>query len=141
MLPLSSLEIFQWGVQNIGHIFGGVSFTAPYHLRTEPTLYICNDNGHWVALYIGLERNEYFDSLGGAPSRAFEDILGANYINCPVSLQSPLLPSCGYYCLYYGFCRARGISFDDVITTLRLYTDEVITQTVQHIHPVTSGTP
>ena len=137
MLPLNSLEIFQWGVKNIGPIFGGVSFMAS---RSEPTLYICNDKGHWVALYIGLQRNEYFDSLGGAPTRAFEDILGPNYVNCPVSLQSPHLPSCGYYCLYYGFCRARNISFDDIIDVLRLHRDGIIVETVQDIHPVTSGT-
>ena len=72
--------------------------------------------GHWIALNVGADEAEYFDSYGG-------DVLNSlkrkwrkkTWVNNPIPLQSPLSAVCGQYCIYYLLHRARGLSMASIV--------------------------
>lgn len=95
----------------------------PTKTYLKPTLVIANtdeaDNAgtHWVAMMVGIQTPEYFDSLGDSPCKEFVHFLGKRYTQNTTLRQSPNSSACGYYCLYYVLQRARGVPFETVCTS------------------------
>ena len=126
-------------------ILGGIYSrdTIPKRRNCKPTLYIANTaleshptGIHWVALLLGVETPEYFDSLGQKPCREFADFLGSKYTYCSSRLQSLSTYACGYYCLYYAVCRAQHLPFDRIVHDLYNMDDQTVMHTVQQIQPI-----
>ena len=147
--PLSNFEILTWltGHEEIKPILGGVFSidTLPRVHHYEPTLYIVNTaksshptGTHWVAILVGIETSEYLDTLGCKPRPEFIDILGSNYIYCSKKLQDPSSSACGYYCLYYGLCRAQQLTFERIVTDAYNASDYTVMYTVQQIRAIVS---
>lgn len=90
--------------------------------------YICNTDRifskgkHWVVIYWDNRNNndsiEFFDSLGKIPSLHFYKFMKQvknKIIYSNRRLQSVKSDACGYFCLYFIFCRMKGISFNTII--------------------------
>ena len=67
--------------------------------------------GHWIALNVGADEAEYFDSYGGDVPKAIKRRWKKkSWVSNPIPLQSPLSAVCGQYCIYYLIHRARGFT-------------------------------
>jgi len=99
-------------------------------LPTKPRLLFCNtdpsdESGkHWIAIYVDDDEyyGEYFDSLGCAPTRAFERYMKKRcrewIYNCK-QLQSIVSRFCGHFCACFCILRSRGV---DLRRFLRYFT-------------------
>ncbi len=142
--PLSNIELLTWLLRHeeLQPILGGVYSrdNLPRRHHYKPTLYLANTaiethptGMHWIAMLVGIPIPEYFDSLGLKPHNDFVTFLGPCYIYCSMRLQSPLQPSCGYYCLYYALCRAQGVPFHSIMNSLYGIEDLVVIATIQQL--------
>ena len=76
--------------RGIGHRLGGVYALNELPTHSEPDkFYICNTQPdwlpgeHWLAIYIGKQRQaEYFDSYGRPPKEAILKLLSTNSDRC-----------------------------------------------------------
>ena len=68
---------------------------------------------HWVAIFINKEGyGDYFCSYGTSPSRMFVDFLDGNTVSWfsnEKCLQGDVSTTCGQYCVFFLFCRAKGL--------------------------------
>jgi len=95
----------------------------PDKRRRLPYCFIANTDPswmpgqHWVAVYVSPSRTvEYFDSFGRRPmTPKMKEFCGRNYIFNANTLQSPLSPFCGQYCIYFLHERCRGKSFKNIM--------------------------
>lgn len=146
LYALHSDQLFAWLRETVA-IFGGVFCRDRLPLNkvhSQPTLYIVNTAQqkhptgiHWVAMLVGIATPEYFDSLGRPPHSDLLDLLGTRYIHNKVRVQSPLYPTCGYYCLFFAVCRSRGTPMNVIVEEMRSSDDCTIASVVQQIHPLT----
>ena len=107
--------------------FGGVvpKNLIPISLRRKPIFYIVNtaasyENGqHWVVLWFDHNTIEYFDSLGSPPSELeIERSLswhGPDYVYNSTEVQGHLTKTCGQFCLFYIYFKARGLSMTEIV--------------------------
>lgn len=83
---------------------------------------------HWVALYINKEGlGDYFCSFGYKPKQEFVDYLNAytkswNYSTKRV--QGYFSLTCGHYCVFFIFCRSRGMSMSTYLSMFGKNTTE-----------------
>lgn len=110
-----------WGVRASNHL--------PSHIRKVPACMIVNSDpsfkqgAHWLALFIDENRNvEFFDSYGQEPEkyRLIFDFLKRYDTNLKKNnrqLQGPLSSTCGQFCLYFLLWRARGVSFEKILSS------------------------
>ena len=87
-----------------------------------------NPGEHWVAILIGNDIGEYFDSFGITPNYSeifefFQINEIKNIIYNPYQLQSIITSTCGAYCVLYIKLRCMGASFCDFIN---MFTDDKI---------------
>ena len=76
---------------------------------------------HWCAFYFDNRKTEFFDSMAKPPEAYhtyFKDYMMAR--GFPISLSKVRLQAhdssvCGQYCLYFSYCRSRGLSMVDII--------------------------
>ena len=145
--PLSDVEMLSWLLVNVQSGVGGIYFrdTLPLDrkVHTTPTIYIANTaklshptGTHWVALTLGLERAEYFDSLGHAPCAEFVEFLGPHYVYCATPLQATTETSCGYLCLFYAVCRSHHLTFETIVKICYAAGSYAIMATVQELGPL-----
>lgn len=125
----------------IGDIFCGVwacdqlPFGKPFH---APSFFIVNTHPasypgeHWLALTLEEDgTGTFFDSFGYPPHYSFypSDIFAFLRDNCTriryntKQIQHELSSACGHHCVYYLTHRARGFTFNQVLS---LYTDDKI---------------
>lgn len=143
--PLSDRELLAWlaNQPEILPILGGVYCrdNLPTVDHKVPKLFIVNmalsthsTGTHWTAMYTGPATPEYFDSMGNKPHRDFIQFLGPNYIYCESMLQSPTLPTCGHFCLFYAINRARGLSFEHIVQNC--VSDRIIVDFISSLRPL-----
>ena len=104
--------------------FKGVFAKDQIPQPTIPGVYMFNTDPshkpgeHWLAVYVGWDGAEYFDSYGRPPPKGifakFMTKCGPSIHN-PVWLQGPWTAVCGQYCLYYLLHRCRGYSMDTIV--------------------------
>jgi hypothetical protein len=73
---------------------------------------------HWVAIFIGTDEAEFFDSYGLPPASNLSSYI--RKYRKPVTyngtrVQGPLSSTCGHYCLYYLCHRVRGKSMKNIV--------------------------
>ena len=119
---------------HIRPIFQGVFAIdrLPAHVPRGPSLYVINSDKaqnagqHWFCAYFegnGLERCEFWDSLGQHPTQY--DKLLMKFLNQNSSyliyngrcLQSDTTAVCGMYVLYFAHFRARHVPMECILTT------------------------
>ena len=88
----------------------------------QPGAYVINTDKHnepgehWLAVY----NKEFFNSSGEPPVDDYlHTFLGDNYEFNTMALQNPLSNACGFYCCYYILKRARDISAEAILQTLK----------------------
>ena len=115
------LERFMLKDMYIRKLYGGVLPKDYLPLMVgEPKMFIVNcdestkKGSHWAVVYlVNHSTSEYFDPLGSIPSIDFANylMLQSNVIKINVKqCQSKSSISCGKFCLYYCYFRARGYS-------------------------------
>jgi len=68
---------------------------------------------HWVAIWIeSPESCEFFYSYGIAPN-CYGFVISCTTVN-PKPIQSLNSVVCGYYCIYFLYCRSRGLSLTQI---------------------------
>ena len=76
---------------------------------------------------------EFFDSYGHKPcyfdARLCDFLSKYNTIYNPIHFQAPLSIVCGQYCLMFLMHRARGVSFNDILSLLDAVPSDVFVQT------------
>ncbi len=104
-----------------------------FDITRRPALLILNsdDSGkpgkHWCAIYVPqLGPPEFFDSAANLPQSyniTFQDFLvqqGPEYKIITARLQQEQSTTCGHFCLYYAWHRARGWTLEDIIDDMDL---------------------
>ena len=121
--------------------FGDVLSITELPEKIRGEIYIVNTDPHWlpgmhwVTFYFPEnEPPEFFDSLGHGPQYYhidFERFLLRNnehgYIYNNTRIQGHGSNTCGYFCLFYSFHRARGIPMSSIINmfTSELWANDV----------------
>ena len=119
-------------------IFGGTwsvdSFPKP---KALPTCYVINTSPswhpgtHWVAIYKGIDRDEYFCSYGTKPAVGIQRNLRKDYTSNRYLLQSPTSDLCGQYCILYLLCKCRGYSlrkFSNCFSSNGNFNDQLVSK-------------
>ena len=90
--------------------------------KWKPGAYVINTDKHdepgehWLAVY----NKEFFNSSGEPPhDDLLHKFIGDKYEFNSIALQNPLSNACGFYCCYYILKRARGVSAENIIQTLK----------------------
>jgi hypothetical protein len=103
-----------------GETFQGVfpRDRLPTTLKTRPALFILNTDKasgsgeHWIVIWLDADgTGEYFDSLSGAPLKAFKNYLNkhsSHWVANEQQLQSITSRFCGHYAVLYATFRCRG---------------------------------
>ena len=126
-MDTNELLSFMENDSSIKAMMGGV---IPKDLLPAPTskpkLFIVNldksneKGSHWVALLLTNKYiNEYFDPLGNLPDSYFREYFNFYSLYCLVNrkqCQSENTSSCGLFCLFYCYSRARGKSLQEIVT-------------------------
>ena len=100
-----------------------VSFPCCVIANTDPSWM---PGEHWVVLLVKSDGSgEFFDSFGLAPNAyGFHQWFPTHRVtHNPVSLQKSEA-SCGYFCLYFLFHRASGLSMKHIVRSLSLLDDD-----------------
>ena len=93
-----------------------------YIVNTDPK---CKPGKHWVLIFIGIRKVEFYDSLGRLPSfyhrslKHFMLINGQSYTCLNVRLQSLVSKNCGQFCLYFAKLKCLGMSMRQIIRIFR----------------------
>ena len=105
--------------------FGGVfsANTLPEIIRNLPIGYVVNTakdthpGEHWISIWIGKNgQKEYFDSYGLPPlNEEIESFLEPFYKYNDKRLQNLTSATCGQYCIYYIWHRARKKSMKEIV--------------------------
>jgi len=75
------------------------------------------EGSHWVAIKLCPEgRNEYFDSYGWPPPYEHFLTVLETFNSSTVQIQDNLSTVCGQYCIFYVWCRIKGLSLEDFIS-------------------------
>ena len=92
---------------------------------SNPKLFILNldksneRGSHWIALLLSNNYiSEYFDPLGHKPDIYIKQYFNKHCIPYLVSTQqyqSPVSSSCGKFCLFYCYLRARGKTMQEIV--------------------------
>jgi len=88
---------------------------------SDPCCYIINlspswhRGSHWTAVYRDKHRCEYFCSYGSRAPKEIRRLMGRNYSESGVQLQTINSDLCGQYCILYIMCRCRGGSLNDFL--------------------------
>ena len=89
----------------------------------RPLLLVCNTDKHdrpgehWVVIYLGTRRGEYFDSYGQPPIPLFERYLTkfcSRWIFNDKKIQSFMTEFCGHYCIFYCLYKRLGYSLKSI---------------------------
>ena len=111
-------------------VFGGLAMRDSVELRNcerKRVMYVLNtDNSdgkgvHWCLVYFDNDLEEFFDPFGNGPEfYGFERLLSTRKrtrrrVYNSVQVQDLLGIACGAHCLFYGFHRARGYGYRDVM--------------------------
>ena len=110
----------------ISSILGGV---VPKDLLPPPTkapkLFIVNldksnnKGSHWIALLLSdTYITEYFDPLGNEPDIYLQQYFNKYFLTCLVNkkqCQHSNTSSCGKFCLFYCYLRARGKTMTEIL--------------------------
>lgn len=101
----------------------------PDEIHKYPSCFIVNvdssaePGSHWVAFYLSRPNQvEFFDSYGNDPTFYKGPIseFTSTYKNVkynPMVLQSNVTAVCGQYCVYYLYCRCRGKSLKNIVSS------------------------
>lgn len=111
--------------------FDGIySFDNLKDIKCKPKLIICNTDPsykpgkHWVLFFFNDNYVEFYDSLGkditvyGGEFPNFIKNFVENYERSNERTQPMHSSLCGQYCLYYAYCRCKGINMRDIITSM-----------------------
>ena len=117
-------------------IFGGTwSLDCFPKAKALPICYVINTSPswhpgtHWVVVYKGKDRDEYFCSYGSEPSNEIQRILRKDYTSNRYLLQSPTSDLCGQYCILYLLCKCRGYSlrkFENCFSSNSNFNDQLV---------------
>jgi hypothetical protein len=98
-------------------VFGGTWSADSFpKTTTSPVCFVVNTapswhpGRHWVAIYRGVDGDEYFCSYGSKPAVEIQRNLRKDYTSNCYMLQSPTSDICGQYCILYLLCKCRGFS-------------------------------
>lgn len=78
---------------------------------------------HWVAIFVGVEQTEFFDSFGRSPEACasyFRPFLRRHASKSPLKvndkqIQDFFSTACGQHCLYFLLHRVRGLSMSRIV--------------------------
>jgi len=121
------LEEYMMKDPYILNMYGGVvAIDQIPHQIVKPSLFIVNSDPiafkgeHWEVLYFD-KINEHFDSVGLEPHPVLETHLitnGPKYRFNSKRVQNYHTNSCGLFCLFFCYFRARAYSFIDIMDML-----------------------
>ena len=119
----------------------------PHHISYPCCLVANTDKSdspgeHWVCLFIDESgEGDWFDSYGFGPefySSTFQRFMAKHcrlYQFSTVQLQDVSTTVCGPYCIYFLYCRARGMSYDEILaqfTQNHIQNDKMVTKFIKH---------
>ena len=95
-----------------------VYFPASYVINEDPST---KGGSHWIALYIGHQTVEYFDSYGQPPIPSIKKCIGRlsqqQVSHNEKQLQSFQTQTCGPFCIFYLIKKQEGSSLEKMIRT------------------------
>lgn len=115
--------------KNVREVWVGIFAADMLPTKEYPGAYIANtkpsshSGEHWVAFYTTEPgKLEAFDSYGKNPCEYSEDLknwIGKDYvIHSSAHCQNYDSTVCGQYCMFFVLLRAKGFSFEDVLSAL-----------------------
>ena len=124
------LEQYMLNDPCIASVYGGVVAKDQLPVDvTFPSIFVVNlDTSdkvgtHWIVIYIQSRRKcEYFDPLGDPPDQFLTSYMMSHTQKVAVSskqCQAVDSNSCGKFCLYYCYFRARGNSMKDILDSFK----------------------
>ena len=114
-------------------IFAGVYAIdeLPMHVEKRPSLFVINTDfarnigKHWLSAYFANDRERsctFFDSLGQHPTCYHQFLMTFLNGNCTYfryntqCLQSSSSSVCGHYVMYFGYCQARNVPLENMLS-------------------------
>jgi hypothetical protein len=146
-MDATSLTRCLWEDPFTRHQYGGVlaiDELPTTRLPRQKRIWVINSDEragpgkHWLMVYFvpALASCEFFDSLGLSLDKyppQLADFVFRNSATCVYNsrkLQCDTSSTCGYFCLYYGICRARGLNSNEIINSFSwdcTYNDSKVT--------------
>ena len=78
---------------------------------------------HWVVLYFGKHKAEYFDPLGEPPTPSLNRYLlqhSDGYMWNNIAVQGPSSDKCGHFCIYYSYFKSKGFTMPCILRSFTM---------------------
>ena len=78
---------------------------------------------HWVVLYFGKDKAEYFDPLGEPPTPSLNRYLlqhSDGYMWNNMAVQGPSSDKCGHFCIYYSYFKSKGFTMSCILRSFTM---------------------
>lgn len=93
------------------------SYPSCFIANTQPS---GTKGEHWIAIFINKEGyGDYFCSFGKQPISEFVHFMNSHTVSWNYNqrrIQSYFSSTCGHYCIFFLFCRSKGLSLSKIMS-------------------------